>query len=791
MASLTEKTINAIKSIIGIREKNPEIPRQRLCMTVEGLPEDTFFIIDFKSEGGLNRCYRVEATLASENPTIDMSKVVHSKVFAFAEEDPGRFMTFSGFVYECEQLGSFSGRYFYRLTLGPRLSFLTQIFHNQIFLDKTSKEILEEILTDGGLIWDEFEFRLQTEPEKRWDYVCQYRESHFDFFCRWLEREGLYFYFEPGDGTEKLIITDTKMSHKSAESSRKLLYRPESGLEHDKGQPILESFTACQIRTPGTVTVKDYNYRRPSIDLTGTATVDPDSSGDIYIYGDHMQSPEESSKIAKIRAEAIACKTRQFKGASNATFLRSGLIIEIAEHFRSDYNRKYLVTSVTHEAHQQAFKISGLHKDEADREKKPKYRNTFTAIHDDVQYRPALTTLKPRFHGVINAHIDGEGSGKTAEIDEHGRYKVQLPFDLAGRKGGKASAWLRMAQPYAGEGHGMHFPLHKGTEVLLTFVDGDPDRPIISAAVPNPLTPSVVNSSICTQSRIATAGGNKIHMEDQEGQERIMLKTPNANSSICLGTTKETQFEPTPEQEEAFKEAVEEVIEEEKEKLGISLYSTKGLEVEVAYENKVVLGEKTETITGAEVNTVIGSRSHLTFIDLNEVTMGIMLEFVLAVKFAAQLCAGVEYTPEKFMMTTNKTEMHELKEELINAMDVKIAPVSTRVNKLLNEVTNTLGRVIDAERNIVAAREDMVARSEFLADEIDKLVMRQQTLADENTFLNDRLTTIARSKSEMMQEITRVQAKLTEMSESVQKMASSSTEIVGAKQIVATTENHL
>ena len=750
MAGLTEKTISAIKSIIGIREKNPELPRQKLCITVNGLPEDTFFIIDFKSEGALNRCYRAEATLASENPSVDMSKVVHSKVFAFSEENPGSFMTFTGFVYECEQLGCFSGRYFYRIVLGPRLSLLTRIFHNQIFLDKTTKEILEEILTDGGLMWDEFEFRLQGDLSKRWEYVCQYRESHFDFFCRWLEREVLYFYFEPADGTEKLIITDTRMSHSIAEPSRKLLYRPQSGLESGATAPVLESFTACQILTPGTVTVKDYNYRRPSLDLTGTATIDPDSSGDVFFYGDHLQSPEESSRIAKIRAEAIACKTRQFRGASNATFIRSGLVIEVGDHFRNEYNRRYLVTTVAHEAHQQMFKISGLDKDDSEREKKPRYRNTFTAIQDDVQYRPPLNTQKPRFHGVINAQIDSDGSGKTADIDEHGRYKVLLPFDLAGRKGGKASAWLRMAQPYAGEGHGMHFPLHKGTEVLLTFVDGDPDRPIIAAAVPNPLTPSVVNSSICTQSRITTAGGNKIHLEDQEGQERIMLKTPNANSSICLGTTKETEFEPTPEQEEAFKEAVEGVIEEDKEKLGISLYSTKGLEVEVAYENKLVMGEVTETVLGADISTVIGSRNHLTFIDLNEVTVGMLNEFVLAVKFAAQLCAGAEYTPEKLMISTNKTAMHTL-EETVHGLETKIGNVETDIKDMKTQIKTTSTELAESKILLSANNKELLDTQLRFSNKITEMKQNHTALANSVSYLNNTTNNMASNMSYMVQ----------------------------------------
>ncbi|MFW5640950.1 MAG: phage baseplate assembly protein V, partial [Thermodesulfobacteriota bacterium] len=140
------------------------------------------------------------------------------------------------------------------------------------------------------------------------------------------------------------------------------------------------------------------------------------------------------------------------------------------------------------------------------------------------------------FFGTINATIDAEGSGEYAELDDQGRYKVRFPFDLSGRDGGKASHWVRMAQPYAGTDHGMHFPLHKGTEVLLTFIEGDPDRPIIAGAVPNPEKPSVIQDETQTKAAITTSGQNKIHFEDQQGIQRILLQSPTKNSWIRIGS---------------------------------------------------------------------------------------------------------------------------------------------------------------------------------------------------------------------------------------------------------------
>jgi type VI secretion system secreted protein VgrG len=136
---------------------------------------------------------------------------------------------------------------------------------------------------------------------------------------------------------------------------------------------------------------------------------------------------------------------------------------------------------------------------------------------------------------MLNAVVDAGGDGKYAEIDDQGRYKVKLPFDCSDKKDGKASRWIRMAQPYAGANMGMHFPLHKGTEVLLTFIDGDPDRPIISSAVPNPATGSPVRGANQTQSAIHTGGGIRMVFEDNDGSQRLHMSTPTQTTFFQIG----------------------------------------------------------------------------------------------------------------------------------------------------------------------------------------------------------------------------------------------------------------
>jgi hypothetical protein len=161
----------------------------------------------------------------------------------------------------------------------------------------------------------------------------------------------------------------------------------------------------------------------------------------------------------------------------------------------------------------------------------------FKAIPAQVQYRPARRTERPRIEGTLSGFVDAEGSGKYAELDDQGRYKVQVPFDLTDKRAQRASAWLRFATPYAGRDEGMHFPLRKGSEVLLSFEGGDPNRPIIIGAVANSEHANVVTNRNATYNILRTGGDNLLEMEDQEGSQHIVLKTPVKNSFLAMGAS--------------------------------------------------------------------------------------------------------------------------------------------------------------------------------------------------------------------------------------------------------------
>jgi type VI secretion system secreted protein VgrG len=468
-------------------------------------PPDTFGVVSFKGAEGLSRCYEFEINLVSEKADIDLTQMLDNPATLTILREEGD-IPFNGILAQFEQLHEAHGYVFYRAALVPK-----------------------------GLTALDFDLRLQKDYPKR-EYVCQYRESHLSFTFRWMEREGIYFYFEQNENGEKAVITDTSLSHTEMSEGKTMYYSPPSGLDEPHREEVIKAFICRQKMLPAKVLLKDYNYRKPSVDMTGQADVTGNGRGEVFIYGEHFRTPEEGDSLARIRAEELLCQEQRFMGESTIPYLRPGYLFDLEDHYRDDFNQKYLTIELEHEGSQAGYLVAGLQEGLSEMEKQPYYRNSFTAIPSSVQYRPARQNEKPRFSGTMNAKIDASGLGKYAELDGHGRYKVLLPFDLSGRKDGKASAYFRMAQPYAGTDHGMHFPLHKGTEVLLTFIDGDPDRPLIAAAVPNPETPSVINNLNPTAAGIKSGGGNQVIMQDNEGTQRISLHAGDGGSKIICGS---------------------------------------------------------------------------------------------------------------------------------------------------------------------------------------------------------------------------------------------------------------
>jgi type VI secretion system secreted protein VgrG len=623
---------------------------KKFSFTSSALPDDTFDVVSFSGSEGLSKLYRFDVTLVADNDEIDLENIIQSRATLNILREDGD-ITFHGILSSFEELETVQERTHYRAVLTPAFWRETLTFHNQIFLDKTIPQIIEAAMQDGGLTSLEYEFRL-TGQYLPHEYVCQYNESHYSFVSRLMEREGIYYYFEQGETSEKVIITDTALLHSVMEEGEKMYYSPPSGLDQFSREEVIKSLVCCQKMLPARVVLKDYNYRKPSLELTVEATVSEKGLGDVYIYGEHFPTPEEGQRLAQIRAEQLKCQARTFQGESLIPYLRPGYIFLLEGHNRKNFNLSYLTTDITHQGDQSFLLAAGLDEILSDHEKSPYYRNSFTAISSEIQFRPERTTEKPRFAGTMHAHIDAAGSGQYAEIDEQGRYKVRLPFDLNSPTGGKASSWIRMAQPYAGDTHGMHFPLHKGTEVLLTCIDGDIDRLIISAAVPNPLTPSPVTSANATQSRITTAGGNKLHIEDQKGGERILLHTPNQNTWIRMGAQNAPATSLSGSQTDTEAEITKlntEVAALKTEVDGMKISTVGTFELESTTYNTITMGEEMNLMLGSSYSAQLGTETN--------VMVGASVDAFLGLQVEASLASHVEWYEGTWYTSCSSNEL--------------------------------------------------------------------------------------------------------------------------------------
>lgn len=391
----------------------------------------------------------------------------------------------------------------YRARVVPSVWLLTQTKTNRVFQNMTVPKMVEQILSLYGFSAGTH-FSILIEGGTEHEYVVQYEESDWDFIQRWLEYEGYFYWFEHSASGEKLIIADENGDSTKIADPNKISYRDRNNLA-TSGESTIWDWTFDQRRIPARVALVDHNYRKPHVPMIATAPTDPAGFGSVMIYGEHFKDTQTGQALADRRAARIKCSKRTYRGKTDCARFRVGHQFELTGHFQNGNDGVYLITAIDH--------VGGVG-DDAILSKEGQHNAYFEAVPIDVQFRPARLTPWPRITGIIHAHVDADGDGEFAMLDKVGRYKVRMPFDSIDNRGSGASRWIRMAQPYSGSGYGSHFPLHKGSEVLIAHVDGNPDRPIIVGAVPCAHTPSPSTSANASQSVVQTASGIRLEMED-------------------------------------------------------------------------------------------------------------------------------------------------------------------------------------------------------------------------------------------------------------------------------------
>jgi type VI secretion system secreted protein VgrG len=500
----------------------------RLLAIQTPLGEDVLAVQSFTGNEQFARLFQYEAELLSEDHNLSFEDIIGAEVTVRLETTRGDTRWFHGIVSRFVQGPASDTRYgAYRATIVPWLWLLTRTSDCRIWSGsdqtRTVPEIVEQLFQDRGL--DAFENHL-TGTYHPWEYCVQYRETDFNFVSRLLEQEGISYYFQHEDGKHTLVLVDSidrltplpgyeEISYRSSEHAS-------TDLEHIRHWSLQKQLLS------GSFVHKDFDFERPKKDL-GTepriiARAHAGATFEIYDYPGLYTDPGHGKALAEIRIQEIQSDHALLQGQADARGLAAGHTVNFQDLPREDQNRKYLVLSVQHNVRSDTFE-SGRASDTGDLF----YHCDFSVMPADEVFRPARITPKPLIDGPQTAIVVGP-VGEEIHTDQYGRVKVRFHWDRYGAADEKSSCWIRVAHSWAGKKWGAFFTPRIGQEVVVEFLEGDPDRPIITGrvynaenTVPYPLPAHKTLSTLKSNSSKGGQGFNEIRFEDKKGEEQIFV----------------------------------------------------------------------------------------------------------------------------------------------------------------------------------------------------------------------------------------------------------------------------
>lgn len=502
--------------------------------TVDGL-DNPLRVVRFSGHEALSQPYKLEISLAGEEHdlapgqivgrpavlaidagnTLPEPRLIHGVVSRVAHADAGRTQTE------------------YVVTLVPAMSRLRLRTDSRIFQGLTVPEILADVFERAGFLRASlrgearrarassgYEARLAGTYRPRENCV-QYRESDWDFVNRLMEEEGIHYFFEHDESSHVLVITDMPSEHApiaaGPEGDDAIPYRPGGGAL-SPGEHVSRFHFAEEVR-PDRVVVSDYSFERPMLRLTQAAQLDAGrdaSPFEVFEHPGDYDVPEAGSNLSQLRLEELQASRWTGDGDSDSPRLSPGHTFVLTEHPSTDLDRRYLVTRVEHRWSEGGTAPAS-------------YACRFEVMPSDVAFRPPRRTPRPIVHGIQTAIVVGP-PGEEIHTDEHGRIKVRFHWDRSGRDDDRCSCWMRVAQASAGAAWGSLFLPRVGNEVVVDFLEGDPDRPLVTGSVyhganvpPYALPAERTKTTIKTSSSPGGGGSNELRFEDRKGAEEVYL----------------------------------------------------------------------------------------------------------------------------------------------------------------------------------------------------------------------------------------------------------------------------
>ena len=492
----------------------------------------TFEVLEYEYDAGLSRPYLARVTFISPNPDLDFKSFINKNATLSVNIQGATSTSYiNGIVSGFSQMGQIGDRYSYSINIEPKIVQLKNQEKTDVYLNQTIPDIVKSLFKNTGITQVEFQLS-NTYPTR--DFVCQFQETDFNFIFRWLEYEGIYYYFEQSSSSEKLILIDKNTTHKNHKDFASLQYTQGKNII-DNGINNIDAFSAHNNNVAKMLTLKGYNYSNNTQTISGEAEISSFGNGNIEIFDENVLTEAEAQSIAKVRAEEISGMEQVFSGKTLNPSITPGFIFSLKGHFRNSYNQKYMVFDIFQRGSQQE-KILAKYGNyvASDSNRDTIVTTDFKAIPNSSQFRPKLNTAVKRMSGVIPALIDAETSGDTPQLDSEGRYKIRLLY--SDKAAGQASDWVRKMESYIGENYGSHYPVLKDGEACIGFQFGNPDRPIIMGMLQNSTNQNPVTSENNTDIvLLATPVGNKITASDVTGKENVTIYSPYANSTTVTG----------------------------------------------------------------------------------------------------------------------------------------------------------------------------------------------------------------------------------------------------------------
>ncbi len=488
------------------------------------LGEDVLLLEGLSGSEGVSRTFDCTLDLLSEDPAIDASKVLRAPMRVTIKLADGGERIIHGLVRRLTQLGRSEGLSSYRVEIVPWFWFLSLSTDCKIFQNLSVPEIVEEVFKSQG--YTDFQFKLVKSYPKR-VFCVQFRESHLNFVSRLLEEEGIFYFFAHSKDEHTMILTDDNGGVKPCpgQASARMAATAAPWQEED----VVVMVEREEAVHTGKVTLRDYDFEQPLLLLESFA--EGTQPEEIYAYPGGYTALDEGERYARLQLEAEEAEQHVVRGTGSCRAFQSGSRFDLKEHYRRDANQSYMLLEVRHSARAGDYRSW----DSAPFD----YRNDFLAMPSAVPFRPLRVARKPRIWGTQPALVVGK-KGEEIWTDKQGRVKVQFYWDRLGKKDENSSCWIRVSQPWAGKGWGSLAIPRIGQEVIVEFVEGDPDLPIITGRVYNadqapPYDPS--KGGVVSGLRSNTHKGkgyNEMSMDDTAGKEKITI-----HAQYDMGTTVE------------------------------------------------------------------------------------------------------------------------------------------------------------------------------------------------------------------------------------------------------------